>query len=322
MVADDDPEPNDLVELVVPAEAAGERLDRFLADVERLAASRSLVQRWIDAARVWVDGRPGAAKDRLRAGSRVRVEPLPEPVAVAEPENIPLTILYRDDSLLVVDKPAGLVVHPAPGHPRGTLVNAVLHHAPSPSVGGDPLRPGIVHRLDKDTSGVMVVARTAQAKAALVDAFQAHDIEREYVAIVVGQLNGPTAYRDPIGRHPTDRKRFSSRTGRGKPATTHVKPAESFSAATLVTCRLETGRTHQIRVHLSDAGYPLVGDPMYGRTPKDRDLRAISQALGRQALHARVLGFRHPVTGEDLRFESEPPEDFREALSRLRGEVG
>jgi 23S rRNA pseudouridine1911/1915/1917 synthase len=209
-----------------------------------------------------------------------------------------------------------LVVHPAAGHDRGTLVNALLHHT-EVERGEDPRRPGIVHRLDKDTSGVMVVARTDAVREALSAQFASHAIEREYEAICLGTPPPAITFDTLIGRHPTERKRFSSKVRTGKRAVTHVRALRAFAGAALVRCRLETGRTHQIRVHMADHGYPLLGDPLYGKPPKDAALRAIGAALGRQALHARVLGFVHPLSGERLRFEVEPPADFARALGSL-----
>ncbi len=257
------------------------------------------------------------AKTRPRAGQRIRVRPLPPPPSAAEPEDIPLTVLYEDADLVVVDKPAGLVVHPAPGHAGGTLVNALLHHFGA-LPGQDAARPGVVHRLDAHTSGVMVIARTAPAREALMEAFAAHRIERAYLAIATGAPPSSITYETLHGRHPRDRKRFSTRVTRGKRAVTHVELLERLHGAALVRCTLETGRTHQIRVHLADHGYALLGDPVYGKTPKDPRVRAAAQALGRQALHAAVLGFTHPTTGAPLRFETPPPADFQRALSALR----
>ncbi len=303
------------VEIVVTREEAGERVDRVLS-ARPLGWSRSTVARWIDEGRVTADGAPVARRTKLRAGQRVVVRPAPPPPSEAEPQEIPLTILHEDAHLLVLDKPPGLVVHPAPGHADGTLVNALLFHTRMEE--GDRLRPGIVHRLDKDTSGVMVVAKTAEAREGLIALFQAHDIERRYLAIAAGSPPDRVTYETLVGRHRTDRKRFTTRTTRGKRAVTHLEVKERLHGAALVECRLDTGRTHQIRVHLSDHGHPVLGDPVYARPPKDPLVRRVAAELGRQALHAAVLGFRHPVTGEPMRFETEPPEDFRRALAALR----
>jgi 23S rRNA pseudouridine1911/1915/1917 synthase len=303
------------IEVELTPGEAGERLDKVLA-ARALGFSRATLQRWIAEGRVRIDGQAVSAKDKARAGQRVLIEPAPPLPSSAEPEDIPLTLLYEDEHLLVLVKPAGLVVHPAPGHASGTLVNAILHHT-EVELGEDPRRPGVVHRLDKDTSGVMVVARTSRARDGLMTLFAAHDLTRVYEAICLGALSSEVTYDTQFGRHPVDRKRFSSRVVRGKRAVTHVHPQRLLTGATLVRCTLETGRTHQIRVHLSEHGHPLLGDPLYGRTPSDPRLRRAAERLGRQALHARVLGFVHPVTGEALRFEVEPPDDFREALELL-----
>ncbi len=207
-------------------------------------------------------------------------------------------------------------MHPAPGHAGGTLANAVAHRVAAGAREGT--RPGIVHRLDKDTSGVLVVAKTKPAHAALQALFAAHDIERAYVAIAVGAPPDSVTYDTLHGRHPRDRKRFTTRVDRGRRAVTHVRVVERLHGSALVECRLETGRTHQIRVHLADHRTPVLADPVYGRPSRDPLLRDVAAALGRQALHARLLGFRHPTTGAPLRFEAPPPEDFEAALARLR----
>ena len=303
------------IEIAVAEHEAGERLDRVLAS-RSLGFSRAALQRWMDEGRVTIDGRPVAAKERAKPGSIVRIAPGPPPVSDALPEAIPLTVLYEDAQLIVLHKPAGLVVHPAAGHASGTLVNALLHYT-EVERGDDPRRPGVVHRLDKDTSGVMVVARTDLAREALTAQFASHTIEREYEAICVGVPPEVVTYDTLIGRHPTDRKRFSSKVRSGKRAVTHVRRVRELHGSALVRCRLETGRTHQIRVHMADHGFPLLGDPSYGRPTKDTLLRAVGATLARQALHARLLGFVHPLSGEQLRFEVEPPPDFAEAIESL-----
>lgn len=302
--------------LTVAESNAGERLDKVLAK-EVPQFSRTALQRWITEGRVTHSDEVASRKTRAEAGAEVLIYPAPPTVTDAVAQDIPLEIVFEDEHLAVVNKPAGMVVHPAPGHPDQTLVNALLYHA---DLGGgeDPLRPGIVHRLDKDTSGLMVVAKTPESHERLVDAFQARRIERRYDAIALGALSGTTTYETQYGRHPTHRKRFTGRVERGKRAVTRVSAVEPVFGATLVSCKLETGRTHQIRVHLSEAGHPLVGDPVYGKSIADPKLRAVGQELGRQALHATVLGFTHPVTGEPMRFEREPPADFQHALQELR----
>jgi 23S rRNA pseudouridine1911/1915/1917 synthase len=261
----------------------------------------------------------------------VQVRPLPAEPARAVPDaSVVFDVLYEDADLLVIDKPAGLVVHPARGHTGGTLVHGLLARGSFDRkrlAGSDEAafdRPGIVHRLDKGTSGVMVVAKSETAREGLKALFSAHAIDRAYVAIVVGAAADRT-YETVHGRHPKNRLKFTSMARTGKRAVTHVEEIERLAGgrATLVACRLDTGRTHQIRVHLSEcAKTPILGDPLYGRPPRDPEIRAVADRLGRQALHARLLGFVHPVTGKRLRFESDPPEDFRSALEALRSLAG
>jgi 23S rRNA pseudouridine1911/1915/1917 synthase len=281
--------------------------------------SRATYQRWIRDGRVELDGAVASSKSRVRAGQTIRVRPAPPPPSRAEPEDIALTVLYEDEDLVVIDKPAGLVVHPAAGHASGTLVNALLHRFGA--LAGEAERPGIVHRLDALTSGVMVVARTVPAREGLMRAFAAHDIERAYLAIALGAPPNKARYETSYGRHPRDRKRFTSRVSRGKRAVTDIEVLERLHGAALVRCTLETGRTHQIRVHLAEHGFPILGDKVYGRVPKDKRLREAAESLGRQALHAAVLGFVHPVSRAPLRFTTEPPEDFQRALAALRDQA-
>jgi len=318
--------------VAVEADLDGERADLVVS--RTCGVSRAEAQRWIDRDRVCLEGRPVRPGQRLRAPCTLHVTPLPPLPSSAEPEPIPLAVLFEDDELVVIDKPAGLVVHPAAGHPSGTLVNALLHrygagfaelaavHSEDEAEDGatNPilLRPGIVHRLDRGTSGVMVVARTARARDHLAELFRAHDIDRAYLAIVEGRLAAPITFSTLHGRHPSDRKRFSARVKLGRRAVTHVEPVEPLRGATLVRCRLETGRTHQIRMHLSEAGHPLLGDPLYGRAPRTEPARAVAAALARPALHAEVLGFTHPSTGALLRLSAPPPSDFAAALAVLR----
>jgi 23S rRNA pseudouridine1911/1915/1917 synthase len=308
------PEPA-AIKLEVSAEEAGERLDKVLS-ARPLGLSRSALQALIEQGRVEVDGRVLRASAKVAAGARIVVRPLPPPPSEAQPQDIPIELLYRDEHLAVLMKPAGLVVHPAPGHADGTLVNALRFHLDVRE--GDPERPGIVHRLDRDTSGVMVVARTVAAREGLIARFQRHDIDREYRAIALGEPPQALRIETLHGRHPTDRKRFTSKVARGKHAVTSLSRLERLHGAALLSCRLETGRTHQIRMHLAEHGWPLLADPVYGRRSTDPRVRAAAEAIGRQALHARVLGFTHPVTGERLRFVVEPPEDFQRALALLR----
>jgi 23S rRNA pseudouridine1911/1915/1917 synthase len=274
---------------------------------------------------VSVNGQAARAATRLKPGDRVRFAPPPPRPVEDLPEDLPLQILFEDRHLIVLDKPPGLVVHPATSHERGTLVNALLHHCLSEplaftgfSIGGER-RPGIVHRLDKDTSGVMVVAKDEPTLVGLQAQFAAHSLDRRYLALVEGVVAEEGTYRTRHGRHPRDRKKFSSRVAGGKPAVTHWRAVERLPGATLVEVRLETGRTHQIRVHFADHGHPVVGDPTYGRPPREPRLRAIASALGRQALHAARLGFVHPASGERLSFATEPPADMRQAIEAIRG---
>lgn len=302
--------------VVLTDEDAGQRIDRVLA--RRCPEySRSALQRWIEQGRIEQAGEVVSRKTKALAGAEVTIQPAPPQQMRAEPQAIPLEVLYEDEHLLVVDKPAGLVVHPAPGHPDGTLVNAILYHAEVHG-GADPLRPGIVHRLDKDTSGVMVVAKAPAAHERLVEMFRRHSLERAYLAIALGRPPLTATYDTFHARHPGHRKKFTSRGERGRRAVTHLQTVEPLRGASLVYCRLETGRTHQIRVHLAEHGHPVLGDPLYGKSIADPELRRVSTELGRQALHATLLAFAHPITGESMRFETKPPEDFQQALASLR----
>jgi 23S rRNA pseudouridine1911/1915/1917 synthase len=308
-----------------------DRADKFVVEcLARLGSpsSRAVVQKWMHAGRVLRGGQPLAASDRLSVGAVIEVSPMPrEPSELAPDDSVPFSVLYEDDHLMVVDKPGGVVMHPARGHRGGTLVHGLLAHGGFEKVmsegapGGEAsVRPGIVHRLDKGTSGVLVVAKDERTREGLKEQFARHDIERVYVAIVLGLAT--TATIETLhGRHRTDRVKFTSNVTRGKRAVTRVELIETLldGDASLVACRLETGRTHQIRVHLSErAGTSILGDPLYGRTPKRGLLAGVSERLGRQALHAQVLGFRHPITAANLRFEQAPPVDFRSALDLLR----
>jgi 23S rRNA pseudouridine1911/1915/1917 synthase len=321
---DDEPEEltADVHRVTATASQAGERIDAVIAELTPL--SRATVQRLIDDGRVTLNGKVVAkANQRLHIGDAIEVSvPVPEPIELV-PEDISLVVLFEDKDLIIVDKPAGLVVHPAPGHPRGTLVNAILFHCKDLGGIGGELRPGIVHRLDKDTSGVMVVAKTEAAHAGLTAQFAAKSkglpggIVREYLGIAApapGNTRG--TLKTFHGRHPTDRKKFSTKVMWGKSAVTHWERVEALAGAALLKFRLETGRTHQIRVHAADAGWPLLGDPLYGKPPKE--LAELAAKLGRQALHAALLELEHPVTGERIRRESPLPADFEAALAALR----
>lgn len=285
--------------------------------------SRAQAQRLIDDELVVVDGVPATkASLKVRVGAVVEVSvPPPEPLEVVA-EDLPLDVLFEDADLVVVNKAAGMVVHPAPGHAKGTLVNALLYRCTDLSGVGGVMRPGIVHRLDKDTSGVMVATKSDRAHAGLAAAFaDKTSMERAYLGIAAPPTPASrSVWRTLHGRHPTDRKRFSSKVPAGKPAVTHYEIVEKLAdaQAALMRFRLETGRTHQIRVHAADHGSPLIGDPVYGKTPRDARVAAAAAALGRQALHAAVLGFTHPVTGEPMRFEVPLPPDMAAAIASLK----
>jgi 23S rRNA pseudouridine1911/1915/1917 synthase len=284
--------------------------------------SRTQLSRHIAEGAVTVNGGPAAPSQKVRSGDVVVwARPAVREVELVA-EAIPLRIVYEDAHLVVVDKAAGLVVHPAAGHEDGTLVNALLAHCHDLRGIGGELRPGIVHRIDKDTSGLLVVAKDDATMNALGADFKVHRIKRVYEALVVGRPAHASGTIDTLhGRDPHDRKKFSIKVKTGKRAITNWRVVEELGGATRVEAELETGRTHQVRVHFAAMGCPLLGDATYGRPPRDEDLRAIGKQLGRQALHARVLGFHHPATGEWLEFASPPPEDFMAALAALRNLV-
>jgi 23S rRNA pseudouridine1911/1915/1917 synthase len=288
---------------------ASDRVDRVAAELIA-DLSRSQVQRLIEEGRVTLNGQPVRASQAVRTGDRLEVIiPAPEPTDLI-PEEIPLDIVYEDADIVVVNKPAGLVVHPAPGHPRGTLVNALLARYPNLSVGGR-LRPGIVHRLDKDTSGLLVVARHDTAHRSLVNQMKRRTVLKAYLVLVKGHMPAWEGMIDaPIGRHPKNRKRMAV-VAQGRPSKTHYRVLEELGEYTLVEARLETGRTHQIRVHLAHSGQPILGDPTYGR-------QAGAMGLPRQFLHAYRLGFRLPESGEYREFQSPLPEELAVVLDRLR----
>ncbi len=313
--------------ITVDRRGAGQRLDRFLTGAlaaARESLSRAEVQRWIEAGRVTIGGAAARANDIAREGMIVDVEPLEAAPAEIEPDaSVPMTILHVDDDVVVLVKPPGVAVHPAPGSEHGTLVHGLLARGLFDRAAldeeGSRGRPGIVHRLDKGTSGVMVVARTARARELLKAQFSTHTIDREYVALCAG-VAATTTHRTLHGRDPRNRLRFTGRVRSGKSAVTHVFCMESLARghASLVRCTLETGRTHQIRVHLAESGTPVLGDPLYGRRAKDALVERVQKELGHQALHARLLGFDHPTTRERVRFEAPPPPDFERALLLLR----
>jgi len=303
-----------VLDIVVPRSSIGERLDTFLTDLEELAFSRSQLQRAIADGEVLLNGAAARkAGVKLREGDAIACRILPPPLPSLDPEPIPLDILFEDELVLVLDKPAGMVVHPAPGHPRGTLVNALLHHCQElAEVGESAFRPGIVHRLDRDTSGVMVVCKSNVAHRHLAAQFAQHTIERRYLCLCLGAaLADEGTFDTRHNRHPTQRLKFTGRGSSGRRAITHFRVIERLDASiALVACTLETGRTHQIRMHLAEAGAPILGDELYG------DARTRTRLLDRQALHADLLGFEHP-DGRWLRFRAPLPDDLRGAIQTL-----
>ena len=306
---------------IVETEDDGTRLDHFLRDRDfsletDLGLSRSKIQKLIDGGYVAVDGATCRSSKKLKTGQTVVIEvPPPEPLSV-EPEDIPIDVRYEDDWLVVVNKHQGLVVHPAVGHPNGTLVNALLYrHGIS---GGAPLRPGIVHRLDKDTTGLMVAAKREEAHASLALQFHEHSVDRRYRVLVSGNPPDNGVWQTLHGRMPNDRKRFSSKVARGREAISEFSVKERFEGAAELSVILRTGRTHQVRVHCHDHGFPVLGDPMYPPRRLKPRLQAIHEALPGQALHAELLGFNHPNGSGRMRFEAEPPPAYLSALDCLK----
>jgi 23S rRNA pseudouridine1911/1915/1917 synthase len=309
-------EAGDALEFVVPGDHAGLRLDQSLA---RLLPeySRSRLQEWIAQQQVKLNGALAAAKQKVWGGEKLEVLPQSHPSEQPyQAEDIALDIVYEDDALLVINKPAGLVVHPGSGNWEGTLLNALLHHAPQ--LAGVP-RAGIVHRLDKDTSGLLVVAKTLTAQTHLVRQLQARTVKREYLALVYGEVRGGGTVDEPIGRHPAQRVKMAV-TESGKSAITHYETEEQLPGCTLLRCRLETGRTHQIRVHMAHLRHPLVGDSAYLKGPQKCHprLRGLLSAFPRQALHATRLALVHPVTGETTEWQAPIPQDMKELLRKIR----
>ena len=322
-----------------PASAADERADLVIlkameagkglwsAEGERPVCSRNQLHRLIAEGQATADAKPFKANTKFRAGARIQITFPPPRSLELVAENRPLDILFQDEHLAVINKPAGLTVHPSSTQMDKTLVHALLHHIKDLSGIGGVLRPGIVHRIDKDTSGVMVISKSDAAHQALVKIFAKHEIERRYWALCYGVLAKPVHVESLIGRNPADRKKMSMKVKQGRKAVTDLRPLESFGDfASLVEARLETGRTHQVRVHLTGQGHSILGDPVYGvptsKQPKwlelPKDVREAVLKLPGQALHARVLGFKHPITGKDCHFEAEPPEEFRLLLETLR----
>jgi 23S rRNA pseudouridine1911/1915/1917 synthase len=308
-------------------EQAGQRLDRLLAELLTTGETaiegmtRSQIKRALDQGAALVDGKPGRAGQRVRSGQELEFTPLPPEPLKVEPEKLPLEVVYEDDHVIVVNKAAGMVVHPSAGHRRGTLVAALLAHCQLAGGSEEELRPGVVHRLDRDTTGLMVVTKSAVAHEMLAQQFRVHSVGRRYLALVRG-LPRPAAgtIDTSYGRHPNHRKKFSSRCDGSRRAITNYRTVETFAtAAALVACELQTGRTHQVRVHLSDSGHPILGDPLYGGGHGgDRRLQPALRHLDRQALHATRLAFDAPGGAGHLEFETPPPQDFQEALAELR----
>jgi 23S rRNA pseudouridine1911/1915/1917 synthase len=307
------------LQILVPAESAGERIDRFLASVVP-NLSRSQLQRLIKDEQVRIAGRAVKANHLVRPAEQIEVEVPPPVEATPRPEALDIAILYQDPDIIVVDKPAGMVVHPAAGHESGTLVNALLHHVDDLSGVGGEKRPGIVHRLDRGTSGLMVVAKNDAAHEELSRQFHDREVEKEYVAVVWGLVQAGRRIDAPIGRDPVNRKKMSARARRSRQAVTRIVHAEPIHnrALTLVTVAIHTGRTHQIRVHLSAIGHPVVGDSLYGgvhrRVPGD--IKAVTH-LGRPFLHAARLSFRHPIDGRRMEFTSELAGDLQHVVDEL-----
>lgn len=295
----------------VEAAAGGERTDALLAR-EIPGLTRSAAQKLLEAGAVTCDGAPVKKNHKVSGGERFRVE-LPEPAETElVPQDIPLDVVYEDGDVIVVNKPAGMVVHPAAGHSDGTLVNALLFHCAGSLSGiNGELRPGIVHRIDKDTSGLIIAAKNDMAHLSLAAQLKDHSLARTYEAVVIGRLRQDSGTVDaPIGRHPSDRKRMAVTERNSRSAVTHYEVVGRYSGYTHVRCRLETGRTHQIRVHMAYIGHPIVGDPVYGRKTPLFDLTG-------QCLHARALRFRHPRTGEWMELSCPLPPEFERVLTKL-----
>ncbi len=307
----------------VSPEQAGLRLDVFLAQADE-SFSRSQIKNAIEAGDVLVNGKEPKVSLHLKVGDIVALHLEPAIDAVAIPQDIPLNIVYEDASIIVINKPAGMVVHPAPGNPDSTLVNALLFYCHDLSGIGGVLRPGIVHRLDKETSGLIVAAKSDEAHRKLSAQFEKHDVHKKYVALVWGDVKGASGEIVlPVGRHPVDRKKMSTKSRHGKDALTLWKVRERYGTATLLDIEIKTGRTHQIRVHLSERGYPVIGDAVYGNPSKiniikNSELKAQIKSLQRQALHAAQLSFVHPQSGERVVFTAPLPEDLENVCALFR----
>lgn len=298
--------------IIIKAEYAGERIDSFLNEnLEDL--SRSYIQKLMKDGKILINGKSVKSSYKVNIGDEIMVTvPEPEELSI-EPEDIPLDILYEDEDILVVNKPKGMVVHPSPGHYSHTLVNAILYHCKGRLSGiNGVIRPGIVHRIDMDTTGSLLICKNDQAHQILAEQLKEHCITRKYHAIVHGNFKEEKGcVNAPIGRHPRDRKKMSTKASNGRPAVTHYKVLERFGSFTYIECELETGRTHQIRVHMSSIGHPILGDTVYGPAKCPFSLQG-------QTLHAKILGIHHPSTGEYMEFDAPLPQYFIELLERLR----
>ncbi|WP_191600634.1 23S rRNA pseudouridine(1911/1915/1917) synthase RluD [Marinomonas algicola] len=309
-------------EAQVPVDFSGQRLDQVSTELFE-DFSRSRIQSWIKEGTILVDGKKVKAKEKVFGGEIISLSVLVENQEEHLPEDIPLNIVYEDDDILVINKPAGLVVHPASGHRDGTLLNAVLHHAPE--VGHVP-RAGIVHRLDKETTGLMVIAKTLAAQTDLVSQLQDRSMGREYEAITIGVMTGGGVVDEPIGRHPNNRQKMAVEPIHGKEAITHYRLVKRFKNHTHIRLKLETGRTHQIRVHMAFAKFPLVGDPQYAgrlKMPKacSPELQEGIRLFRRQALHAKKLELTHPISGDFMEWEVDLPEDMQHLIELLKQDM-
>lgn len=312
---------SDILEKIIPYESQGQRLDKIVAELFP-QFSRSQLQQWLKEGHLLVDGKTKLGKTKVVGNEVITLKPNIEEVIDDQAEDLPLNIVYEDQDILVINKPAGLTVHPGAGQKNGTLLNALLHHCPNQNT---LPRAGIVHRLDKDTSGLMVVAKTLEAHNALIKAMQERKIKRHYQALVIGELVGGGTIDAPMARHPRDRQKMAVLPfkSEAKPAKTDYEIIKRFPGLTLIRAKLHTGRTHQIRVHMTHIGYPLVGDPVYGKKiPKNKayteELWQELNKFPRQALHAEILAFKHPITQEELNFQSELPEDFKNLLKAIQ----
>lgn len=305
--------------LTVSQKAGGERLDVFVSAAEGI--TRSYAQKLIESGAVTVNGKAAEKKYKVCEGDTVETEIPPAAPYEVKAEEIPLDVVYEDSDIIVINKPKGMVVHPAAGNYDGTLVNALMAHCGDSLSGiGGTARPGIVHRIDKNTSGLLIVAKNDEAHLALSEQIKEHAVSRIYYAVALGNIPEPITVDKPIGRHPTDRKKMAVTEKNSKRAVTHIYPLEHFSGATLVRCELETGRTHQIRVHLSSIGHPILGDDVYGR-PKDAVEQKFGRGLCGQTLHAGEIRFIHPRTGKSMALTCPLPDYFEDLLRKLRMSV-